>query len=314
MKTPLVSIVTITYNQEKYIIDTIKSVLNQKTDFSCEYIIADDCSTDNTHHNISKFLKTANHNCNIQYTRHVSNKGMNGNLSWALQQANGKYIALCEGDDFWLDPLKLSKQVNILENISEMAMCTHEAYHWHLGGSDKSMTKIKNIIFHDTKVYGFWGLLNAVYKLFLDNNNFWELERCHLDRNRKKINTLNDMTDGKWYMPFCSILMRKSVIEPFPKCYYESDGGHQLTLLLGAMKGGIYHLTDIMAVKRDQETSVTKNKQRKQRIAELNKNINTNNRIKRYRCLQQLTRNKNEILLLQKLIDREQKKNNFQSN
>jgi glycosyltransferase involved in cell wall biosynthesis len=115
MEIPLVSVVTITYKHEQYILDTVKGVLNQETDFEVEYIIADDCSPDDTQKVVSEFLENHPKAAWVKYTRHEENKGMNPNFVWALNQCRGKYIALCEGDDYWTDPLKLQKQVDHLE-------------------------------------------------------------------------------------------------------------------------------------------------------------------------------------------------------
>jgi len=86
----------------------------QEVSFPVELIIADDCSPDNTQDVVESFKIHKNYHW-IKYTRHIQNKGMTTNFIWALQQTKGKYIALCEGDDYWTDPYKLQKQVDFLE-------------------------------------------------------------------------------------------------------------------------------------------------------------------------------------------------------
>jgi len=117
MNYPKVSVITITYGHEKYITETLDGVLMQQYDGPVEFIIANDNSPDKTDEAVKKYF--AEHavpdNFEIKYTRHEINKGMNHNFIWAAQRATGKYIAMCEGDDYWTDPLKLQKQVNILE-------------------------------------------------------------------------------------------------------------------------------------------------------------------------------------------------------
>jgi glycosyltransferase involved in cell wall biosynthesis len=116
-KSPTVSVVMITYNHEKYIGEAIEGVLMQDCDFDIELIIANDKSTDQTHNAIQKILqKGIPEHIHVRYFNHETNKGMMLNFIWALQQAQGKYIALCEGDDYWTNPLKLKKQVDFLEN------------------------------------------------------------------------------------------------------------------------------------------------------------------------------------------------------
>lgn len=125
MQVPKVSIVTITYNHENYILDALNSFLEQKYKGPIEVIIANDNSSDNTHKVISNFLATTNipSNFEIKYTNHPINKGMVANFIWALQQATGEYIALCEGDDYWIDSYKIQKQVEFLENNNDFVMC-----------------------------------------------------------------------------------------------------------------------------------------------------------------------------------------------
>jgi glycosyltransferase involved in cell wall biosynthesis len=110
-----VSVVMITYGHEKFIAEAINGVLMQECEFDVELIISNDCSPDNTDEVVRKIIQNHPDANLIKYTKHNENKGMMPNFIWALQQAQGKYIALCEGDDYWIDPLKLQKQVDFLE-------------------------------------------------------------------------------------------------------------------------------------------------------------------------------------------------------
>lgn len=127
MQLPKVSIVTITYNHEKFIVEALHGFLMQNYNGPIEIIIANDNSPDNTDQVVKTFLKenTIPSNFEIKYTKHEVNKGMMPNFVWALKQATGKYIALCDGDDYWTDPLKLQKQVNFLEENKEIAFVFH---------------------------------------------------------------------------------------------------------------------------------------------------------------------------------------------
>lgn len=117
MERPLVSIVMITYGHAQYIEESMASILNQNFKGAVELIIANDNSPDNTDTLITRFLETNKlpANFSIKYTRHETNKGMMPNFIWAIREATGTYLAICEGDDYWTDPLKLQKQVDFLE-------------------------------------------------------------------------------------------------------------------------------------------------------------------------------------------------------
>lgn len=125
-KQVLVSVVMITYGHEKHIREAIEGVLMQKGDFSLELIIANDSSPDATDIVISEMLKTHSKADRIRYIKHEKNIGMMPNFIFALQQAQGKYIALCDGDDYWTDPYKLQKQVDFLEANSDYVLSFHK--------------------------------------------------------------------------------------------------------------------------------------------------------------------------------------------
>ncbi|MCX7549360.1 glycosyltransferase [Xanthomarina sp. F2636L] len=125
IKKPHTSICLITYNQEVYIKQTIESILMQTTSFSIELIISNDCSTDGTHEIIQSVIDTHAKGHLITYFNQEHNLGMMPNFIFALEKCHGTYIAICEGDDNWTDPLKLEKQVAFLENNPEYGICFH---------------------------------------------------------------------------------------------------------------------------------------------------------------------------------------------
>ncbi len=122
----LVSVVMITYGHEKYIREAIEGVLMQEGDFDLELVIANDCSPDNTDAIISELLKSHPKADKIRYIKHKKNIGMMPNFIFALQQAQGDYIALCDGDDYWTDPYKLQKQVDFLEANPDYVLSFHK--------------------------------------------------------------------------------------------------------------------------------------------------------------------------------------------
>lgn len=126
-KYPLVSIVMICYNQEKYIAQAIDGILNQNYNGEIELIIANDRSMDTTDEIIQDKIKKHINGSWIKYTNHEVNKGMMENIRWALQQASGSYVALCEGDDYWTTPSKISKQISFLKKNKSYSMVFHNA-------------------------------------------------------------------------------------------------------------------------------------------------------------------------------------------
>ncbi len=120
-----ISVLMITYGHENYIKKAIESVLNQKCDFELELIIADDCSPDNTGRIVKEIIEKHPKSKWIKYYRHEVNLGAQKNFFWCLNQAKSKYIALCEGDDYWTDPLKLLTQVSFLEANEEVSITCH---------------------------------------------------------------------------------------------------------------------------------------------------------------------------------------------
>lgn len=124
----LVSISCITYNHENYIADAIEGFIMQKTDFKYEVLIHDDASTDKTPKIIKEYeLKYPDLVKPIYQIENQHSKGK-GVSRFNYVRAKGKYIALCEGDDFWINPYKLQKQVDYMEKHPECSMCVHAAY------------------------------------------------------------------------------------------------------------------------------------------------------------------------------------------
>lgn len=121
---PLVSVVMITYGHEKFICEAIEGVLMQKCDFEVELILSNDSSPDGTEDIVQELLKNHPKSSWIKYFNHSTNLGMMKNFLFALQQAKGEFIALCDGDDYWIDPLKLQKQIDFLENNQEFSILT----------------------------------------------------------------------------------------------------------------------------------------------------------------------------------------------
>lgn len=117
------SIVSISYNQEEYIREALDGFAAQRTEFPVEVIIADDASTDATPRIIGEYA--ARYPQLFRPILRQTNIGVHANFKDVLSAARGEYLALCEGDDYWTDPLKLSKQVKYLDRHPETTVCFH---------------------------------------------------------------------------------------------------------------------------------------------------------------------------------------------
>ena len=122
-ETPLVSVCMITYNHQDYIRQALDSILSQKMDFPFEIVIGDDGSKDQTGTICAEYVQK--HPGRINYLRREPNLGMMPNFISTLQACNGKYIALCEGDDYWTDNSKLKRQVDFMESQPDHSLCCH---------------------------------------------------------------------------------------------------------------------------------------------------------------------------------------------
>ena len=121
-KNPVVSVHMITYNQEPYIRQAIEGVMMQKTDFEFELVIGEDCSQDKTREICFEYQKKYPDKIRVLWWHeNVSKLGGNGRRTRA--HCRGEFMAFCEGDDYWIDPHKLQKQVDIFHENPNIGLC-----------------------------------------------------------------------------------------------------------------------------------------------------------------------------------------------
>jgi glycosyltransferase involved in cell wall biosynthesis len=199
-----VSVIMLTYNHEKFITQAINGVIAQKTNFPFELIIANDCSTDNTEKFIQDFKKK--NSDIIKGYCNIKNIGPKFNFIKAYQLAQGDYIAMCEGDDYWNDCNKLQKQFDFMESNKDFSIC-----------------------FHDIE------MINATGQNILHDR---------LPEKDKKNYEKNELLIGA-YLPTPTIFYKKFDIEPFIKYFRKTYNGDTLLQSILTQNGKIKYLENI---------------------------------------------------------------------
>ena len=134
VENPLISICIPTFNQEKYIRETLDSILAQSANVPYEIIIADDCSSDRTASICEEYQRKFADK--IKYISNKKNQGLVVNLfDTLLPNVRGKYIALCAGDDVWIDPRKIESQLDILSNNDSVSV-VHTRHNFYYDASN----------------------------------------------------------------------------------------------------------------------------------------------------------------------------------
>jgi glycosyltransferase involved in cell wall biosynthesis len=213
----MVIVLMITYKHENFIPQAIESVLMQETNFKFELIIADDCSPDKTKEIVRKIIATNPKGSLIKYFRHEQNIGISSNGMFALNQCNSKYIAMCEGDDYWIDPLKLQKQVDFLEKNNDFSICFTDY-----------------IVYNESnKEYSYPGLIQRFKKktVFTSRNiilNNILPTATAMFRVRKEVFSKYDLNlyPGDWFLHILNSEYGKIKFLPFESAVYRKhDGG-----------------------------------------------------------------------------------------
>ncbi len=208
---PLVSVVMITYGHENYIEKAINGVFNQQTNFDVELIIANDCSPDKTDILVNEIIKKAPPNIKVNYISHKVNKGIMSNSMDAFSLAKGKYIAFCEGDDYWTNSLKLQKQIDFLEKNGDFSLSCHNAL----------------IVYEDS------------------------VKKSHPFNNLKKsLELLPAQIVNNWIVPTASMVFRMDIINNLPVWFTDIYSGDYTLALLNMNIGRIHFDKEIMSVYR----------------------------------------------------------------
>ncbi len=216
----LVSIWCTSFNHELFIRDALEGFVRQKTNFRYEIIIHDDASTDGTKQIIEEYQKKyPDLIIPIFQMQNQFSKGVSLFDTFGAKYVRGKYIAMCEGDDFWTDEEKLQKQVDFLEQHPDYSMCCHAGY------------------YVDNEGYK----LNGLFKKF-DSD-------CTLD---------TDTVIKEWICPTASIVYNYEdyMNHRFPPLV-DAPCGDYPKIINFSLYGKIYYFSEVMCAYRINETSLS---------------------------------------------------------
>lgn len=205
----MVSINCITYNHGSYISKALDSFLMQKTNFKFEIIIGEDCSTDNTRSIVESYQKK--YPDKIKLITSDKNVGARNNSRRVFNASQGKYIAACEGDDYWIDEYKLQKQFDYMEQNSECGL-----------------------VFNNTK--------------YLDDRT-GEISIREVVEEKKYL-VEDVIRNGGDFIPTASIMYRKEIMVEPPEFYIKASVGDYPLQILCATYGHVYCISDFMSVYR----------------------------------------------------------------
>lgn len=219
------SICSITYNHGKFVRQALDSMLMQNVGFDYEIIVADDCSSDDTR----EILKEYQHRYpgKIRLILHEKNIGVTRNFKSSLDAASGQYVAICEGDDYWIDPNKVQRQVDFLDTHPDYAICFHKA----------------KIDFYEVNPFD-----------FKDYNE-----------STPETTTIYDLIKGNYiHTPTC--VYRNGLFGKYPDEFLEFKFGDWPLNLLNALHGKIYFIPEELGAYRVYANGVWSLKSLKKRI------------------------------------------------
>ena len=212
---PLVSIICVVYNQEAYVIDAIESLLAQQTNFRFEIVIQDDASTDNTPSIIESYVKKYPHiikpifhkeNQFSQYRKNI--------LLTAIPYAQGEYIAICEGDDYWINSNKLSVQISQMQQHPQCDVSFHPVLRRYVNGKKRE----------------------NVFSAHTSHNQIFTTKQLILG--------------GGGFCPTASFVFKRSVFNAIPEWFLDAPIGDYFWQILASLKGGALYINQVMAVYR----------------------------------------------------------------
>jgi len=217
---PTVAIFMVTYNHEKYISNSIEKIISQETNFKFKLFIGEDCSKDNTKSICLDYAEKYPDKVEVIANEQNNIKKNIDNVWRAIFSSGAKYVAICEGDDYWIDPHKLQKQVDFLDANPDFSLC-----------------------FSGVDVIDEIGLKRPDIFPPLPKQEF----------------TMEDVvTTGYCFIPTASLFFRNILPNPLPSFYTNAFSGDIALHLLLTDKGKAKYFPENMAVYRHHSGGITK--------------------------------------------------------
>ena len=209
---PKVSICCITYNHESYIEDALKGFLIQETDFPFEILIHDDASTDRTADIIRKYeAKYPRLIKSIYQAENQYSKGLKIAPTFLFPIAKGEYIALCEGDDYWVSEKKLQIQTELMQKYADINISFHPAY------------KVDGFKLEKKKIYSNHGKALATFSLE------------------------DVILGGGGFMPTASLMIKSTTLKTLPRWFFEyAPVGDYYIQAVSSLPGGALYIPKVM--------------------------------------------------------------------
>ena len=207
---PVVSVVLLTYNHERYLAQAIESVLGQRTEFGVEVLLTEDCSTDRTREIALDYA--ARHPGRVRTFLSERNLNTNEVTARAVRAARGEFVAFLDGDDFWISPDKLRLQVDFLRSHPAYSMCFHAVDVLREPGIEPGDSRRPPV--------GFPGRLE-----------------------------LEDLLEYN-HVPGCSPLIRRAALDALPEWFTDAEFGDWPLYLLAARHGSVGYLDESLGVYR----------------------------------------------------------------
>lgn len=203
-----VSVLMLTYNFEKYVDEAIRGVMHQRYSHGFELVIGDDHSTDGTLERCRQWQHE--YPGQIVLLENERNTGLLPNFIRTYNRCRGEYVAICEGDDYWIDRSKLQRQADFLDSHREYSMCVHRVVNYYEGDGSMSLSNGRQKADNDILDLARCNFVTNVSVMFRRANIAelpgWMAEVATYDY---AMHLLNAQKGRIWYMNRCMAVYRK---------------------------------------------------------------------------------------------------------